>query len=100
MLRTPAPCLTVVGTENNVISMKTMSFKGTDFEARRIRQMAMEERLTLSEFLRRRASGPPHTPAKPQRVRCEFTGAMIFAPLVERPPLTSEAVKELDADFP
>lgn len=92
--------MTVVDTGNTVIPMTTISFKVTDAEARRIRQMARDEQLTLSEFLRRKASGVAVAPTKPERVRCEFTGAMIFAPLSNHPPLTNEAVKELSADFP
>jgi len=62
--------------------------------------MARDEKLTLSEFLRQRASGAAVAAKKPERVRCEFTGAMIFGHLENRSPLTNEAVKEFAADFP
>ena len=41
---------------------------------------------------------PP--PSSPRLVRCPHTGAMIFAALEDLPPLTTEAVRELLADFP
>lgn len=94
------PRLTVVDAGNTVIELTTISFKVTDDEARRIRQMARDEKLTLSEFLRQRASGAAVAAKKPERVRCEFTGAMIFGHLENRSPLTNEAVKEFAADFP
>jgi hypothetical protein len=80
--------------------MTTLTFKVTADEARRIRKLARKENLTLSEFLRRRASGQASEPIKPGRVRCAFTGAMIFASLANQPPLTTETVKEIMADFP
>lgn len=80
--------------------MTTLTFKVTPVEARRIRGLARQAGLTLSEYLRRRASGQSGEPIKPGRVRCRFTGAMIFAPLVSQPPLTTETVKEIMADFP
>jgi hypothetical protein len=33
-------------------------------------------------------------------VKCEFTGAMIFAPLSGQPPFDTESVREMLADFP
>ena len=79
--------------------MATLTFKVTDQEARLIRSRARKERVTVSEYLRRRASlslAPARTPAK---VRCPHTGAMIFAP-ENQPPLTTDAVRELLSDFP
>jgi hypothetical protein len=80
--------------------MKTLTFKVTDDEARRIRFLSKRQNLSLSEYLRRRASGAGFGAAAPALIRCEFTGAMIFAPLPEQPPLTTETVRELLADFP
>jgi hypothetical protein len=80
--------------------VKTLTFKVTDEEARRIRAAAKKQRLTVSEFLRRKAAGSDVPPAEPQRVKCPLTGAMIFAPLADAPPLTLESVKEMLADFP
>jgi uncharacterized protein (DUF1778 family) len=83
-----------------VIRVKTLTFKVTDEEARRIRAAAKKQRLTVSEFLRRRAAGAELVPAEPQLVKCPLTGAMIFAPLADAPPLTLESVKEMLVDFP
>jgi hypothetical protein len=83
-----------------VLPMATLTFKVTDREARLIRSRARKERVTVSEYLRRRASlslAPAHKPAK---VRCPHTGAMIFAPPDDQPPLTTDAVRELLSDFP
>jgi len=80
--------------------MKTLTFKVSDDEARLIRSLAKSEGLTVSEYLRRRARGKKGASRVPGRVRCEFTGAMIFAPLPEQPPLDTESVREMLADFP
>ena len=80
--------------------MTTLSFKVTEEEARQIRAAAKRQRLTISEFLRRRAAGTDVAPAKPRLVKCPLTGAMIFAPLPDAPPLTSDSVREMLADFP
>ena len=80
--------------------MKTLTFKVTDDEARSIRALARRERVTVSEFLRRRASLPNSESRDIQRVKCPVTDAMIFAPLSGQPQLTTEGVAELLADFP
>jgi hypothetical protein len=80
--------------------VKTLTFKVTDDEARHIRSMSKRQNLSLSEYLRRRVSGAGFETAAPALVRCEFTGAMIFAPLQGQPPLTTESVREMLADFP
>jgi hypothetical protein len=36
----------------------------------------------------------------PGRVKCEFTGVMIFAPLPGQPPLDSKSVRKMLTDFP
>lgn len=80
--------------------MKTISFKVTDEEARAIRQEAKRRRLTVSEFLRRRAAGTESSGSAVGKVRCEFTGAEIFAPLSGSSLLTSDQVREMLGDFP
>ena len=80
--------------------MQTISFKVSDDEARLIRSLAKKERTSLSEYLRRQAKAAPQSPAPPRRVRCEYTGAMIFAPLSGQKPLTTATVREMLADFP
>jgi len=84
---------------NTVIPMKTISFKVTEDEARRIRQFARRERLSLSAYLRSRAAGNPVGGAT-GKIRCEFTGAEIFAAPAGAAPLTTEAVREMLSDFP
>jgi hypothetical protein len=82
-------------------NMKTMSFRVTDDEARLIRSLAKREKLTLSDYLRRRAtSAPAIKPAGVRRTRCKHTGATIFAASPELPPLSTESVREMLADFP
>lgn len=80
--------------------MATLTVEVTDEEARLIRARARQERVTVSEYLRRRASLSPAPARKPARVRCPHTGAMIFASPDNQPPLTTDAVRELLSDFP
>ena len=79
--------------------MRTISFKVSEDEAREIRRMAKDAGMTVSEYLRRRAVGANEI-SRVTKVRCEFTGAEIFAPLVGAGPLTTESVHEMLADFP
>lgn len=79
--------------------MKTISFEVTEDEASRIRKAAMQEHLTVSEFLRRQVFGQDNG-ASEGRVCCKFTGAEIFAPSGETAPFTTEAVRKLLGDFP
>ena len=80
--------------------MTTLAFKVTDELARLIRSRARSERVSVSEYLRRRASASLPAAWKPLRVRCAHTGAMIFAAAENHTPLTTESVRELLADFP
>lgn len=80
--------------------MTTITFKVTDDEARLIRSRAKKERISVSEYLRRRASVSVSASRKPRKVRCPHTGAMIFAAPENQPPLTTESVRELLSDFP
>ena len=80
--------------------MTTLTFKVTDEEARLIRSRARKERVTVSEYLRRRASISLSSSPKPGKVRCSHTGAMIFASPENQAPLTTDAVHELLSDFP
>ena len=80
--------------------MQTISFKVTDGEALRIRQQARKERLSLSEFLRRRSAGTEPPSDRITRVRCELTGADILGPLAGEAPFNTETVRELLSDFP
>ena len=80
--------------------MTTLTFKVTDQEARLIRSRARKERVTVSEYLRRRASLSLAPASASAKVRCPHTGAMIFAAPANQPPLTTDAVRELLLDFP
>ena len=80
--------------------MVTISFKVSEDEARSIRAGARKEGVSVSEYLRRRARPSGPGPATWRRVRCPHTGAMILAGPGGQPPLTTEAVRELLADFP
>ena len=85
---------------NTALRMATLTFKVTDEEARLIRSRARRERVTVSEYLRRRAILSLAPARKPAKVRCPHTGAMIFASPDNQPPLTTDAVRELLSDFP
>ena len=85
---------------NTVLHMKIITFKVTEDEARMIRAQARKEGLTVSEYLRRRASAPLPTFKARRRIRCPHTGAMIFAAPENQPQLTTERVRELLSDFP
>ncbi|MES2995433.1 MAG: ribbon-helix-helix protein, CopG family [Verrucomicrobiota bacterium] len=79
--------------------MKTITFKVSDSEAERIRRQAKRERVSVSEYLRRRAVNP-ELEAAVGKVRCEFTGVEIFAPIPGSAPLTTGTVREMLAEFP
>jgi hypothetical protein len=78
----------------------TLTFKVDENEARSLRVAARRAKLTLSEYLRRqiRLNTPKVKPVG--QIRCHHTGAMIFAPAPQHPPLTTETVREMLADFP
>ena len=80
--------------------MATISFKVSDEEARLIRMRASSEGVSVSEYLRRRARLAMPAPSPPGLVRCPHTGAMIFAAPGDEAPLTTEALRQLLADFP
>lgn len=80
--------------------MITISFRASTEEARNIRDRAKQERLTVSEFLRRQAMAPPKPSLKIAISTCRHTGAKIFVGTKELPPLTVESTRELLTDFP
>jgi hypothetical protein len=95
-----ADALTQRSKGNTVLPMKTLTFKVTEDEAFLIRSLAAKANLSVSEFLRRRAADLGAVQKKPGRVRCRRTGAIIFALLPQQPPLTTEDVRKMLADFP
>lgn len=82
------------------ITVTTLSFKVTDREARSIRQQARRERVSVSEYLRRRAAAPTRAATALKVGRCRVTGASIFQAVADLPPLTVASTKEMLADFP
>jgi hypothetical protein len=80
--------------------MKTISFKVSEEEARQIRFRAKQEHLSVSEYIRRRACSEGRVPQKPKKVLCPRTGALVFSPLKNQPPLTTKLVQEILSDFP
>ena len=80
--------------------MQTITFKVSDAEASLIRAKAKQERSSLSEYLRRRATGMSKESALPELGRCEFTGAMIFSPQPGLEGLTTATVRAILTDFP
>lgn len=80
--------------------MATISFKVSTEEAQAIRSRARQERLTVSEFLRRQAVASPQPATKIQLRKCSVTGATIFAAAEDLPALTVESTRAILADFP
>jgi hypothetical protein len=82
--------------------MPTMTFKVTEREAARIRRLARREGCTVSEYLRRRAMPrtPPAEPAGAYRIETSHTTGLPVMHAPGTPPVSSEQVRELLADFP
>jgi hypothetical protein len=83
--------------------MATLSFKVTAEEAARIRRSARKMRLTVSEFLRRRATSEAAPRSKAGGYRIEssrVTGLPVMRAPRGTPPVTSAEVRALLADFP
>ncbi|MGE3311873.1 MAG: hypothetical protein AB7O66_18050 [Limisphaerales bacterium] len=80
--------------------MPTITFKVSAAEARQIRALARRQKLSVSEYLRRRAQPEADRARRIRYILCEHTGAMIFAPAPELAPLTTESVRDMLADFP
>lgn len=80
--------------------MTTLTFKVTDDEARATRALAKRERLSDSEFLRRRAKTASTPVPEVTTASCPLTGVSVFAPTPHLPPLTTESVQEMMASFP
>ena len=85
---------------NTVLSVRTITFKVDENEARTLRVAARRAKLTVSEYLRRQIRLNA-TAAKPvRRIRCRYTGAMIFGPAPQLPPLNTETVTAMLVEFP
>ena len=80
--------------------MPTITFKVSADEARRIKAEARGKKMTLSEYIRRRALSGGKSPSRVRQVRCSHTGATIFSSPPGASPLTTDTVREMLADFP
>ena len=80
--------------------MPTLTFKVSEDEARRIRMLARQRQLTVSEYLRQQAQSGAAPVVAVQRVRCPHTGALVFASQRDLAPLTTESVRQILTDFP
>lgn len=80
--------------------MPTRTFKVSVEESRRIRALARQRQLSVSEFLRRQAQPHPESSGPIPRVECGHTGAIIFGSAAGLPALDTESVRHLLADFP
>lgn len=80
--------------------MPTLTFKVSDVEARQIRALARQQKLSVSEFLRRQAQPQRARSQEIRRVVCPHTGATIFGPAPSLPALNTESVRAMLADFP
>jgi hypothetical protein len=81
-------------------TVETLTFRVSEDEARAIRAKARQARLTVSEYLRRRALNRRQESGKPRLIRCAKTGATIFGAGTGEAPLTTESVREYLAEFP
>jgi hypothetical protein len=82
--------------------MPTITFKVSQREAARIRELARREGLTVSEFLRRRAV-VPGIEGKPEKYRIAqdpVTGLPVMIAPSGMAPVTSEQIRALMSDFP
>ena len=83
--------------------MPTLTFKVTEKDAAQIRRLARKERRTVSDYLRRRAipASSSSTPAGSYHIETSpITGLPVMHAPAGTPPVTSEQVRELLADFP
>lgn len=80
--------------------MPTLTFKVSEEEARQIRALARRQKLSVSEYLRRQAKLGREQHREIAHVVCAYTGARIFGPAPELPPLNTDSVRGLLADFP
>lgn len=80
--------------------MTTITFKVADEEARDLRMAARRAKLSLSEYLRRQVRLRKEKAKPISRVKCRHTGAMIFGPAPQFPPLNTETVRSMLSEFP
>jgi hypothetical protein len=83
-------------------TVPTITFKVTEREAARIRELARREGMTVSEFLRRRAVAVAATGAAGDYrvVQDPLTGLPVMVAPEAMAPVSSEQIRALMADFP
>ncbi len=83
-------------------TMPTITFKVSQREAARIRELARREGVTVSEFLRRRAVAPggEGQPGEYRIVKDPVSGLPVMQAPTGMPPVSSEQIRALLADFP
>jgi hypothetical protein len=79
--------------------MPIVSFKATDEQLRKMRRLARERRLTVSEYLRRSALPGAETPPKMRVKRHPVSGLSYNAAPGQRTPSLDE-IRAILADFP
>lgn len=80
------------------LPMTTLTFKVRNEEAALIRQRAKAAGLTVSAYLRLRAT--PASPPPPLVVKAKYSGAPVFEGHPDYIPLSLESVNEMLSDFP
>jgi hypothetical protein len=82
--------------------MPTLTFKVSERDAARIRQLARREGLTVSEFLRRRAvaTAPTGASGDYRITKDPLTGLPVMEAPAGTAMVSSEQVRALMADFP
>lgn len=82
--------------------MPTLTFKVSEREAVRIRELARRERVTVSEFLRRRAvaSAAVGQGGAYRIAQDPLTGLPVMEAPAGMEPVTSDHIRALLADFP
>ena len=81
--------------------MPTITFKVTPREAARIQELARREGVTVSEYLRRRATAPAQPPIAGYRIVADpVTGLPVMEAPADVAPVSSAQVRALLADFP
>ena len=81
--------------------MPTITFKVTPREAARIQDLARREGITLSEYLRRRATAAAAPSAAGYRIGVDpVTGLPVMEAPSDVAPVSSAQIRALLADFP
>ena len=80
--------------------MKTLTFKVSDDVAKQLKDEAHQERVSLSELVRRRLRAGSGDEPLVTRELCAESGVEVFTSNGKLQPITTEMVKVYLADFP